>query len=276
MSIEIVAPRVSEDGITFYVSADGSQTGVSIRGLENLLGMTPSGCLFRESRYPILFRMSTTTVQLESDPKSLEPCWGNVFTPQLRGTDNAKIVSSKAAACIIKYFAIVKQNTFADASLNHFLDKGFDTWVKEVVQFSSEPTLNKQLLESLNRLSEKMEAVAAKVAKWDKIEGITATVYPGMQFINDSLSVEDISKVLPTHELFTVKEWLAMKGVVLDKSTFCSFARQAADTYKTMTGERPPFKYTTSPKTGKAVKDGNGYRVVDFTILASAWETFNK
>lgn len=274
MDIEIVSPMMSDDGIIFYVSASGTQTGISIAGLEKLLGFKPHSALFNEKRFITLYRMSINDPLRETDSKWLKPAWGNVFYPLLKGSDGAKIVTAKAATCIIKEYAFGKQNEIAMNSLDGFLDKGFDTWVKEVVNFATEPTLNSQLLDALKQMNEKLDSVASKVSKWDKIEGVTATVYPGMKMLNDSLSIADISKLLPTQELFTVREWLTLKGIVLDKSTLYSFARQAADTYKTMTGKRPESKTSTSKTTGKGKRDGNGYRVVDFTILDTAWQTF--
>lgn len=274
MDIEIVSPMMSDDGIVFYVSANGTKTGVSVSGLERLIGLTPYSVMFQEKRYPTFYRMSTNAPQRENESKWLKPAWGKVFDPSIKGSDGARIVMAKAATCIIKEYAFGKKNEIAMNSLDNFLEKGFDTWVKEVVNFATEPTLNSQLLEALKQMNDKLDSVAAKVTKWDKIEGVTATVYPGMKQMNDSLSVADISKLLPTNELFTVREWLTMKGVVVDKSTLYSFARQAADTYKTMTGNRPKSKTSTSKTTGKGKRDGNGYRVVDFTILQTAWETF--
>lgn len=274
MDIEIVPPRMSDDGIVFYVSASGTKTGISISGLERLIGLTAYSVMFQEKRYPVFYRMSINAPQQETDSKWLKPAWGKVFDPSIKGSDGAKIVMAKAATCIIKEYAFGRQNETAMNSLDKFLEKGFDTWVKEVVNFATEPTLNSQLLEALKQMSDKLDSVASKVSKWDKIEGVTATIYPGMKMINDSLSVADLTKLLPTQELFTVREWLTMKGVVVDKSTLYSFARQAADTYKTMTGKRPASKTSTSKTTGKGQRNGNGYRVVDFTILQTAWETF--
>lgn len=274
MDIEIVPPRKSEDGIVFYVSADGKKTGISIAGLEQLIGLKPYSVLFQEKRYPTFYRMSINAPQREIESKWLKPAWGNVFDPSLKGSDGAKIVMAKAATCIIKEYAFAKQNEIAVNSLDTFVDKGFDSWVKEVVNYSSEPTLNGELLDTLKQMNGKLDAVSAKVSKWDKIEGITATIYPGMKLLNDALSMTDVDKLLPSGDLYTTREWLSMKGIIVDKSTFYSFSRQAADTYKTMTGNRPKAKYSVSPRTGRQVKDGNGYKVVDFVILESAWQAF--
>lgn len=272
MDIEIVPPMMSDDGIVFYVSATGTQTGVSQRGLIRLIGyQTTSADIFSKSK--LLTDMRDGAVR-EDIPECLKDSWGKVFCQSLKGSDGALIIDSEAAVAIIEYFAIEKDNEIAKISLRKFSRKGFDTWVKEVVNFATEPTLNSQLLEALKQMSDKLDSVASKVSKWDKIEGVTATVYPGMKMMNDSLSVADISKLLPTNELFTVREWLTMKGIVVDKATLYSFARQAADTYKTMTGKRPASKTSTSKTTGKGQRNGNGYRVVDFTILQTAWETF--
>lgn len=272
MNIEIVAPSKSEDGIVFYVSADGSKTGISVSGLERLLGLQPTGQLLT-GRSLILTDMANNAPR-ESVPKSLKATWGNVFTPHVKGSDGARIVSSKAASCVIKYYAFEKGSEKAMHSLDQFLDIGFETWVKEITNFTTS-NQETELLEAVKQLIPEVKRLNAKAEKWDRIEGITATVYPGMHSLNQGFGIENDQLTLESKALYTAVEWLAMRGYVVDKSTKHAFCLQASDTYLTMTGKRPPDKYVTkhTRRGSRSVKVGKGYKMLDFHILEVAWNS---
>lgn len=273
MNTEIVTPRPSEDGIVFYVSASGDDTGISIRGLEKLGGYEPQGNLFSKTQ---LFNDMENGMHRENIPECLQPVWGKVFNRALKGSDGARIVTAQAAVAIIEYRAFVQNIKVARESFRKFSQIGFDTWVKKVVNFSNEPLLNPQLLQALQILNDKLDAVSSTCSKWNRIEGITATVYPGLKMFNDSLSNEDINRLMPSEQLYTINDWCNLKGIVLDRSTMSSFSRQASDTFKTFTGDRPKVKYSKSARTNRQRKEGNGYKLVDFNILEAAWQTFSE
>lgn len=275
--MEIVPPRKSDDGIVFYVSGNGKGTGISVSGLERLLGQSPRGSLFSDTA---LLKRMAEGVPGENIPESLKETWGNVFEVKAKGADGARIVRSQAAAAIIEHYAIEKKNPVARISLRKFNHIGFDSWVKEMTHFATEPiALNDQLLQAMRQmLDEKLEAVMGKASRWDNLEGITATVYPGMKALNDGLSQSDRQKLLVSTDLYTAVDWLALKKIIVDKSTKHAFCRQAADTYLTMTGQRPPDKYELKETASgmRSVKVGKGYKTIDFHVLETAWESYSQ
>lgn len=272
--IELIVPRKSDSGIIFYVAANGERTGISISGIQRLIGVQDNGQLFLERRNRMLFAMANNE-RLKTIPESLQPAWGNVFLSNAAGTDGAKIVSEEAASCIIEYYAIERQNVYAQKSLREFVRKGFSVWVKEITHFAAtQSSFEKELLSTVKELLPQIKQLTAKVEKWDQVDGITTKIYPGMKLLNENLSQVGKEKLLPSNDLFTVSQWLNLKGIVLDKSTNHAFTRQVSDTFLTMTGQRPPAKYKTrynKDGTVKYVKEGNGYRLIDFEILEVAF-----
>lgn len=275
--MEIISPRKSDEGIVFYVSADGTKTGISISGLERLLGFVAASNLFTKNQ--LLSAMADGTLR-EDIPKTLEITWGKVFSPDVKGSDGAKIVMEDAAVAIIEYYAFERNNETAKRSFRNFAKRGFPAWVKEVTHFATEPiAFNDQLREALREiLDEKLEAVMGKASRWDNLEGITATVYPGMKALNDGLSQSDRQKLLVSTDLYTAVDWLTLKKIVVDKSTKHAFCRQAADTYLTMTGQRPPDKYELKETASgmRSVKVGKGYKTIDFHVLETAWDSYSQ
>jgi|SanBayMetagenome_1026888.scaffolds.fasta_scaffold00372_5 hypothetical protein len=277
--MEIVTPYKSEDGITFYISNDGKQTGISIVGLERLLGLDPRSCLFTKSQNKLLWRMSIGDDPLETDPECLKPLWGKVFEPTAVGSDGARIVRSQTMVAIIEYYAFDRNNPVAKHSFRAFANIGVDNWIKQTVNYTVDEKQN-EMLNMLRQLHQDMQIVKTKVEKLERLDGITVTLYPGAKHINDGLSSTN-QLMLMDDRLYSAKDWLASKGVKLTHGGYISFGHLVAQTYKTLTGKNPQVKYKTSPrknKPGKTVKakEGWGYRNIDFYIMEAAYEKFKK
>jgi hypothetical protein len=284
MDIQILPPVKSSDGITFYISADAERAGISISGLERLIGINTNSGLFSPLRNRLLHEMSEGEVR-ENIPVWLKPVWGNVFDTLVQGSDGAKIITQEAAVAIITYYAIEKKSPTAMHSLAQFAQIGFCTWVKQITKYGLEGKTDKMLVlmermmgqmddmrYQLQDMQERVIDMQVKVDRLDRLDGTTISVYPGLYDINQTLSSKEITKLLPSgrEDLYSIPQYLAIKNIVMDKSTKHAFALLASDTYLTMTGERPKIKYKQVPRkdgTFKSIKEGNGYRLIDFNIL---------
>ncbi|MEH1933420.1 MAG: hypothetical protein V7L14_06780 [Nostoc sp.] len=289
MDIQILPPIKSPDGITFYISAEADRAGISVGGLERLIGINTNSGLFSPRRNKLLCDMAEGGIR-EDIPIWLKPVWGNVFDIFVQGSDGAKIVTQEAAVAIISYYAIEKQSSTAMQSLAQFAQIGFCTWVKQITKYGLEGKTDKMLVlmermmgqmddmrYQLNDMQERVIDMQVKVDKLDRLDGTTITVYPGLYEINQTLSSKEITKLLPSgrEDLYSIPQYLVIKNIVLDKSTKHAFALLASDTYLTMTGERPKIKYKQVPRkdgTFKSTKEGNGYRLIDFNILDVAFQ----
>ncbi|TFI51007.1 hypothetical protein BLD44_028440 [Mastigocladus laminosus UU774] len=274
MITETIVPTKSPDGITFYISADGTRTGISIAGLERLVGLKEFSAMFNPARQRLLYDMAEGEPLRKSIPDALKPAWGKVFDPFAKGADGAKIVMEEAAVCIIEYYAFEKNSEVARHAYRKFAQKGFNTWVKEVTNYSLDGKYDK-LLSLIQELMVDVKEMKVKVDKLDRLEGTTVKFYPGLAHINGELSSDDKTKALSSSDLYTAKDWLALNKIDLDKSRFHSFVLLAAETYRTLTREEPKTKYKPyKGKNGRTTmqREGNGYRLGDFHILEAAYQ----
>lgn len=272
---EVVPPTKGENGITFYISSNGKRTGVSQRGLARLCGLGDRANIFEPYQNKMLHLLSNGTLDCESCPECLRPFIGKVYEWAVEGTDGAKVVSQDAAVAIIEYYAFEKSNDVARESYRKFSAKGFNAWVKEITGYASSEQ-SAQLLETVQEVLIEVKGLKSQVAEYNRLKGITTTIYPGLNNINTNLSFEGNEKLLESKDLYTASDWLSLKGIILTKSEKYKFAMIASDTYLTFTASRLQLKYKQRVnKNGsvKWIKDGNGYRLVDFHILEAAYQS---
>lgn len=272
MTTEIVHPVASPDGIMFYVSSDGERAGISIMGLERLIGFEARGSLFAKGRK--LNELPDLDAQLKIDSEWLNPVQGKVFYPQLKGIDGAKIVTQEAAVAIITYEAVERNNPVAMNSLAQFAQIGFNTWVKQITSYSEEGKYDK-LISMMQKLMDDVEEMKVKVDRLDRLDGTTVIAYPGLKQINDNLSAEETRRLLSDQKLYTVKDWLTLNSIELSKPEMHRLTLLVAETYRTLSHKDPETKYLVYEKKtgGKANrKEGNGYRLTDFHIIEAAYE----
>lgn len=270
--MEIITPYKNEDGITFYISNDGKETGISIAGLERLLGLESNSRLFTKSQNKLMWRMVEEDSPLENDPKCLKPLWGKVFNPNGVGSDGAKIIRSEVMVAIIEYYAFERNNPVAKHSYRAFAKIGVDTWIKESTGYALEDKYD-NLLGLVQELLTEVKVVRYKVDKLDKLESTMVTLYPGARHITEGWSNGD--KTLSDDNIYTIKDWLQLNDVTLDKSSYHSLALLAAETYRTLTGKNPVIKYkdiVTKKGRKNKMKVGNGYKLIDFYILEAAFK----
>jgi len=273
MSREIVPPTKASNGITFYISSNGKRTGISQSGLARLCGLGDRANIFKEYQNKMLHELSNGTIGWEKCPDCLKPFIGKVFEEAVKGSDNAIVVSEDAAVAIIEYYAFEKEDETARHSYRKFASKGFNTWVKEITGYAAgEQSI--QLLETVQEVLAEVKGLKSQVAESNRLKSITTTIYPGLDGINSNLSEEGSQKLLESKDLYTANDWLSLKGIILNKSDKHRFAMICSDTYLTFTRSRPQIKYKpriNKDGTAKSVKEGNGYRIVDFHILEAAY-----
>lgn len=229
------------------------------------------------ARDKLLWRMSIEDDPLENDPECLKPLWGKVFDTTVVGSDGAKIVRSQAMVSIIEYYAFDKNNPIAKHSFRAFANIGVDNWIKQTVNYTVDEKQD-EMLNMLRLLHQDMQIVKTKVEKLERLDGITVTLYPGAKHINDGLASTN-QLMLMDNCLYSGKDWLTSKGVKLTRGGYISFGHLVAQTYKTLTGKNPQIKYVTKPRKNKPnktvkVKEGWGYRNIDFYIMEAAYEKF--
>lgn len=268
--IERIQPVKSDDGIVFYISADGTQAGISISGLEKLLGYSSSSMLFNQNQNKLLWRMVNDT-PCETDPELLKPVWNKVFNPSGVGTDGARIVTEEATVAIITYYAVERNNIAAMKTLSVFAQKGFNLWVKEVTHFAIDDKQN-EIINLLKNMSLQIENLQVKVEKIDRLEGTTVRLFPGLHQINSGI-IGINPALLEDGAVYSPRDWLRLKEIELDQSTYRCFALLVSETYKTLTGHKPDDKYKKVKSKDKLVtrREGYGYKVKDFDILEAAF-----
>lgn len=267
--IERIEPTVAENGITFYVSKDGEMTGVSQTGLARLCGLQADTLRNDRNMLKTLEAVSINTPVSRTTPESLKAFTGAVFAPCAEGSDGARIVTSEAAVTLIEYYALERGNEVAKVSYRKFARMGFDSWVKKVTQFTVEAKPDR-VFEALQYLIGEVTELKALNQEYNNIRGISATVYPGMDKLMDEHARPTSQTLLGSDNLYTVVDWLRLKGIELDKSSKYSLALTAAQTYKAMTGQDPKNKFERT-EAGNTMKKGRGYRGVDFPILEIAY-----
>lgn len=259
-NLEVVKPVVV-DGIEFYVSNDGKRTGVSISGLARLCGVERQG-ISQNVVNPL------NTGATKKAPKSLEALQDKVFSPQLEGSDGAKVIDSAAAAEIIAYYAYESKaaNDVARYSLKKFATIGIDTWIKQITGYA-EAQDNGQVLDLLRQLMTKVESLETKVESYNNIRKVTVNVFPGLDNMLDDMA--EGKALAPASDLVTAKEWLEAKGISLDKSMFHRFTNLVSETYRTMT-KQEPRKVSRNNGNGKWTNKYNAFSSDELPILEAS------
>jgi hypothetical protein len=238
MNTEIVAPQII-DGIEFYVSQDGKQCGVSQIGLARLCGVTEAPI-----RSLLTSLQGIETDRVKSAPEALKDLLGKSSYLALSSNQQAKVVSAKVAARIIRYYAFEAKNATDTAkySLGKFAETGIETWIKEVTNFTEQSNTEALLLSMSQTLNLLAADVAGMKAELFRTEGYRAArvTLPGLREWMETLDAESYTQLaLPgtaEEELYTLNEWAekAQNGLVLSRSNKHALANLVSSTYKAM------------------------------------------
>lgn len=257
---------VTVDGVKFYVSPDGSETGVSVNGLARLAGVDPKAI-------QQLLGLSKE-VRMYGVAKWLEPLTDELFSPGCIGTDQAKIVTSKVAAEVIAYYAYDSKvaNATARYSAKQFMALGMDGWIKTLTGYSSNESQNTEMKdafksamsEALSEMAAEMKAEVQKIQassdKYNNIKATTGSTFKGLDRMLDSIS--DQPALPPADDNYTVAGYLKQKKVAMSRQELAKFSMDVAGTYRTITGKEP--------KKIKSFNSVNVYSTAELPILDMA------
>lgn len=253
-----VSPQIVND-IEFYVSDENDIAGMSLTGVSRLSGVHLSTICDLANR---LENPSVTKV-----PKELEPLRGKVFAPLVVGVNGAKIVSSKAASRIIRYYAYESRNAknnIAKASYDKFAECGIDSWIKEIVGVGNDDSQTK-VIELLGTLINKVDKLEKVTTEYTQIRGQTSVVFPNLDRMLDELKDEELA-LLPSGSSYSLNQWLLSKGMMLDRSSKHRLSLLVSETYKTTTGKKPTKK-TIKISKGRYQPNTCVYKEEEFPIL---------
>lgn len=259
MTNEIIkVSAVTIDEIEFYVDITGDNTGISKRGLARLCGVHHS---------TIQSFLNQDTLATKSLSERLEVLKNKDFWKNLvADTGSVDIVPTEVAIKVIEYYAFESKakNEVALYSYRKFADTGMHTWIKKSAG-CIEVNNTTELMKVLNQVLDKVTGLEKETKAYKNIKGKTYTIFPNLDNMLDTLAEEE--NLLPdsTYEL-TATEWLATKGITLDKSKRHKFAGMLAETYKSTTLKEPKRTVRTS-KDGKKNNGVLVYSPTEFPIL---------
>lgn len=270
-NLEVVKPVVV-DGIEFYVSASGKETGVSVSGLTRLCGLESVNTM-RTLLKSLDGHSGYTSKQ---PPQQLEALRGKVFSRLLKGeqegSKDVEVVYSGAAAEIIAYYAYESRsaNKTAKFSLKKFTQIGIDTWIKQVVGYA-ESASDDKLLGLMQELMSEVRELRSDVKELRDFKKATVEL-PGLQAQFEGYAKqENILDSAP----FALDDWLKGKGLTLDIGKKCSLGRMVADIYKINRQELPKKK-----KAYELGRKGRGwvtvYTAADTPMLETALQKLLK
>lgn len=270
MSIEIVKPSIV-NGIEFYVSADGTQSGVSISGLARLCGVDRK----------IISRIVDESHGTKTASKALESFVGNVFHMGLGSDQGAKIITTEAATDIIFYYAFDSKatNDMAKFSAREFAKQGMHNWIKQITGFAVADN-NHMLTRTLNELYNNVNILTAEMKEWRTVRRVADDHMEGVNILIEEINKnEEQNQPELATRTYTVNEWLAEeKGVTgLSVGEAIKIGRSAAQTYKSLRQYKPQ-QVTRMYKNRKTNMPNNkrtaGYTQEDFPILEVAYNEY--
>lgn len=257
----------NEGGIEFYVSNDGEESGMSIRGLARCAGIA------RSTLTGILDSIVAGSITIET----LKPfIYKDFVFLEVAGSDhNAKIIPSDLCAAIISYYAFESKsakNNIAKQTLAKFAAIGIDKWIKQAVGFDEQHQDVMQTLSLIYDELKELKQLAPLAKNYIKVKDGVKVEYPGLDEIFESLEDESQVELLPGLKV-TLSDWLLTKKVKLTRGGYCAFGRMVAETYKTMRRDMPS-KGNRKKSNGKWSMNVHLYGEKDYPILESALKQF--
>lgn len=265
---ELVSPVLVDD-IEFYVSADGSESGMSIRGLARLIGKSESSL-----RQGVIANLEKEVRELP--PKladsNLKPYAGKVFS--LRGLNGAKVISSIVCSEIIEYFAFEEKLETALFAYKKFAKKGLHQWIKEATN-SIETRDDSRLLSTMQEILSEVRDLKDISKRYTAIREKTSTYMAGTDELLNLL--EDNTGLLPQASdgvfedgKMSLEAWLYYKkdGLVLPRPLFRRLANIVAETYRSLVKDDPEKRH--SVVAGVKKYNVSVYSEIHFPILQIA------
>jgi hypothetical protein len=269
MSIEIVKPSIVNN-IEFYVSADGTQSGVSQRGLARLCGVAENS-----------IRNIVNVPRKEKPSKALESFVGNVFHCDMTSDQGAKIITTDAATDIIFYYAFESSatNDMAKFSAREFAKQGMHNWIKKITGFSVSDN-NHMLTATINELYHNIQILTAEMKEWRTVRKVADASMEGVNILIEEINNnEEFNQPESDGRTYTIAEWLEEEKGVTNLSTgdAIKIGRSVAQTYKSLRQYKPKQvrRMYKSPRMNYMMpKVTAGYVREDFPILEVAYNEF--
>jgi hypothetical protein len=258
MTESIVVNPTTVDEIEFYVSNDGTYTGMSQTGLAKLCGVGES------TVRGLLNKLGSQ----QNPPESLKTITGKESWVRTSAPNNAQIVPSHICAEIIYYYAFESKvaNDNAKYSFKKFATIGIDNWIKQITGYV-ESDSNKEVLSCLHQLIGDVAELKETSKAYHTLKGTTTKVFPGLNKMLDELEVEDeFLELEPDIKEMTATEWLKSKGITFDTPQKRRFALLLSETYKTTVG-KDAKKVNRKSKDGKKNNGVSVYHWTEFPIL---------
>lgn len=236
--IETVKPTMHE-GIELYVSSDGKECGMSIRGLAAFIGKAES--ILRQR---ILPKLDDAEVRANELPESLKPFVGKAFNCDIKGFNGAKIIPAKTCEAIIFYYAFEKQDETALAAYRKFAQFGLEQWIKKAVGHIEDQN-HTELLSLVKEVLTEVKELRQVSTEYKAIREKTVSYMPGANDLLDEIQKQDDNLLAPADGVFedgamSLESWLFIqKGLILEKAQFYRLAKIVADTYRSLVKEDP-------------------------------------
>lgn len=244
------------DGITFYASADGTVTGMSVNGLAELCGV-------RENTLRSKVNQMVRNKQDENPP---EPSGSEdlSFAPEDVVQANFKnkpinVISSEKCTEVLYYYAFESEQV-SDAvrersrhAFKTFAKKGMHNWILESVSMAErdDSMLSATVLEMLTTLHEEMKDLKKETVELRTIRSKTKTNLIGLDELLDDLAENSETNnpmLLPTEDgMLSLEGWLLQEGYTLTSTRFRSLAKLVAANYKTMYKKDPERRHFRMP-----------------------------
>lgn len=275
MSDNLVFQPNNTENIAFYVSNDGEQVGMSIKGLARCCGVVSSS---------IRRLLTTKEGGIESVPKFLKPFNGEHFIVIGVGAEekeeSVKVIKSSVCASVIEYYAFESKSK-NDVALNcyrSFAKLGIENWIKNVVGFNDKAE-NEKVLSTLSLILKEVQQIKSDnekfkpiVAKYTNFKSGVKTTFPGLDDLIKSIE-DERHQQLASAEKLTLSDWLRNKNILLSNGGYCAFGRMVSECYKAVKMEEPK-KGNMKKANGKWSMNVRLYSQKDYPILEMALKQF--
>ena len=268
MTIQMVQAEV--DGIEFYVSIDGTQSGMSISGLARLCGIS------RPSLQDLLQKIQLNEGAGKKSPETLKAVSSKELYLQANVDNKAQVIAANVCASVIEYYAFESkaENDTAKFSFRKFASKGMDLWIKAVTGYQKDQIPeSKEILSLLQQLLVKVDNLEKDSKEYKTLRGRTVNIFPALDKTLEELATEEDCLPEENPQNYTLVEWVATtkKGVFLNNSSKHRLALLVSETYKSVTGSEPKKEHRQNKETKKRTNSVSVYSYIEFPILQLAW-----
>jgi hypothetical protein len=259
MTIEKVTPIIDENGVEFYVSRDGQETGMSISGLARFIGATEGNVrkrvlnklreAFADKTSADLNKADFAGIpEVEAVLRLLQEGGSNtgIVSGRLTSPQNAVIIPSEVCEAIIFYIAFESSwedeiKATAKKSFRQFARYGLHKFIHKVAGFVERQEAD-YLLTELQKVVSNLKELDQFATEYRTIRENTTSFMPGCNDLLDEIKDQHLLEAAEDGSL-SLEGWLHMKGIQLSESKYRSLSHMVAGSYKSLV-KRDPNKRT--------------------------------